>query len=128
MFSKLFLHSPVRYIVSFVIMVGVLITYNCINGWQYLINYSNSLFIGGGIIIACGLFSMLDYFGFFNIARWIFVRRDMDGHKKTLYEYSEEKAEKNKNKKYRYFPYLLIGVITIIISAIILIINQSMIK
>ena len=125
MFKKLFIHSPIRYVVSFVIILGVMIAYNCINGWGHLVNYSNGFFISGGIVIALGLFSMLDYYGFFNMARWIFVRRDAEGHKKALYEYSEERTEKLKNKKYRFFPYLFIGIIVIIVSAILLIINKS---
>lgn len=125
MIKDLFFHSPIRYIVSLVITIGVLITYNCINGWEHLINYSNAFFIGGGFVIALGLFSLLDFYGFFNIARYMFVKKNPDGTKKSLYEYSEERTEKIKYKKFRYVPYLFIGVVVIIVSATLLIINSS---
>ena len=125
MFKKLFIHSPARYIVSVVILVGVLIAYNSINGWGHLVNYSNAFFISGGILIALGLISMVDYYGGYNIARYIFVRRDPDGKRKSLAEYNEDRKEKLKHKEFRYFPYLLLGILAIIASAIILIINSN---
>lgn len=123
--KKLFIHSPFRYLACLIIIIGVMVLYNIFNGWGYLINYSNLFFISGVIIISVGFFSTADYLGFFNIARYMFVRKNPDGTKKSLYDYNQERTEKIKPHKYRFCPYYLIGIISIIVATIILIINSS---
>ena len=128
MFSRLFIHSPIRYIFSLLVIIGVVLGYNFghDNSWGYVVYYSNSFFIAGAILVAIGAFSCMDFYGFFNMFRYIFVRRDPTGHRITLSEYTERRGEKIKDKKFRYVPYLLLGVICLIVATILFIINKNL--
>ena len=121
--KKVFLHSPIRYFVSVIIVVTIIILYRIFNKADIgtsksdlLIAYSNSLFLGGVLLISIGLLSLVDYNGGYDIFRFMFVRKNPDGTKQTLRDYSETRKEKIKNKKYYFVPYILVGALAIIVS------------
>ena len=128
MFKKLFMHSPARYIVSLSIVVTIVVLYRIINN-EYFVStiakiqyYSNAFFLGGLTVMCIGVLTMVDLNGGFDIFRFMFVKKNQDGTKKTLAIYSEERAEKCSKKKFFFIPYLVVGSISLIISLILLLI------
>ena len=131
MFKKLFIHSPIRYIVSLGIMVTFVVLYRIIqrdffiSTYSKLVYYSNAFFLAGLIVLCTGLFVLVDIFGGFNIFRYMFVRKNVNGTKKTLQDYNLEREEKTKFKHFIYIPYLVVATIGLIISVLLLIISSS---
>ena len=120
MFKRLFIHSPYKYLVCLGIMLIIPVIYNLLrNEWDLIINYMDSFFLAGLVLILVGMLSIVDYFGGLDIFRYIFIKRNPDGSKKTLYDFSEGRKEKIKDDKYRFTPYMVVGVISILISVII---------
>lgn len=122
MLKKLFFHSPFRYLASLIVMALIVVIYNLLRGeWSLIVNYHNSFFLAGMFLILIGLLSLVDFYGGFDIFRYMFVRKNLDGTKITLYEYSEDRKEKVKIKKYYFIPYVVVGVLSLIVSLIFLI-------
>ena len=119
MFKKLFIHSPYRYLFSIVFTIVIVLLYNILrNEWTLIVNYHDSFFIAGLSLVLIGLLSVVDYFGGLDIFRYMFKRKNPDGTKTTLYDFSEERKEKLKTKTYRFVPFMTMGVIMIIVCLI----------
>ena len=103
-------------------MALIVVIYNLLRGeWSLIVNYHNSFFLAGMFLILIGLLSLVDFYGGFDIFRYMFVRKNLDGTKITLYEYIEDRKEKVKIKKYYFIPYVVVGVLSLIVSLIFLI-------
>jgi len=119
MFKKLFIHSPYRYLFSIVYTIVIVAVYNLLRDeWTLVVNYHDAFFIAGLSLVLIGLLSIVDYFGGLDIFRYMFRRRNPDGTKITLYDFSENRKEKLKTKTYRFVPFMTVGVIMIVVCLI----------
>ena len=118
LFKKVFLHSPIKYIV--LLIIGILITIiNCISkGFDLLVSYVDGAFVAGATIFLIGGLSTLNYFGAYDFWSYTFSKRAPNGTKKPLYEYSNEKQEKRSRAKIPFGAYYAVGVFYIICSII----------
>ena len=119
-FKEIFIHSSIKYIVSFVVAALFMVIYCALrNTWNYIMYYSNGLFIGGFVMVSVGLLVLLNNFGAYDIWSYVFTRkRKKEGI--TLAEYSEIKAEARKKSRYTFVPFVTVGLFFILISAILL--------
>ena len=118
--KRIFLHSPVRYIVSLIICVTIAIVYVAFqNGWTLLFSWGNGITAGGAIMILIGLLVLVSQFGAFDIFGYAFS--SLRGQKRKyhdLYEYSENKNVERKKTVYYFVPYIVVGIIVLIIGII----------
>ena len=120
---KIFFHSPFRYIIMLIICAVITLTYLFNNTFEMLY-WSNALFISGVVSLSTGLLSLSQDLGTFDgvsyttmrLARNILSRPQRYDNIK---EYIDEKEARKDKSKITYMPYIVIGVILIIIGAIV---------
>lgn len=118
--KEYFKHHWIRLLVSTLYVASICILYNIINdGFAYRVSYSNGLFIGGATIFLFGLLTIVNYFGGFDIFSFMFNNKRVDGHRETLFDYSERKKMERKDSAFVFIDYLVIGTIGMIVSTII---------
>lgn len=124
-FKKIFLHSPMKYLISLGIMICVIIVFLSIKGFNYLVNYSNAFFIGGALFVGISLLSIVTNLGTFDIfsysGRYV-INRIKNVDVDRFPEYCDNKKEKRKKLKFEFAPYLVLGVFALLVAVIILII------
>lgn len=119
--KKLFFHSPIRYIISLIVaIILILIRLITSNGFQNIVAYCDGTFIAGMILICFGGLSVVTFFGGFDIFSYNFSRKKEGAS--SLYEYSQIKAEKRKSGPLHFVPYFVVGLFFLLISTILLII------
>jgi len=122
MFRKIFIHSPIRYIVAVVIdalVVVLSIVPNPKVPYQFMVSFSTA----GAVTILFGLLVLLANFGAFDMFSYAFLslRKANRDTYKDLYQYSQIKKEKRSKHMFTFIPYVTVGLLSIIISLIILI-------
>ncbi len=117
-FKKIFIHSWLRYLLSFLFVVLVVVTYNITNGWNKMINYIDALFIAGFALICVSGLSIVTYFGAFDIFTHFFAKPKENNKKPSFYEYSIEKSNSRKEHKFNFVPYAVIGFFFIVLSIV----------
>lgn len=125
LFRKMFLHSPIKYIVSIIIGSLFVILTLYIQGFNYLMSYEDGFFVAGSVLICVGLLSLLSNYGAFDLlsysGKYVF---NMSKKKKIerYPEYVENKVLIRKKLKYKWIPYIVVGILFILISIVIMII------
>ncbi|MCR5741481.1 MAG: DUF3899 domain-containing protein [Gammaproteobacteria bacterium] len=123
-FRNLFVHSPFRYIFALVYTIGIVVLYNGLRkDFVSLVNYANGTFIAGFSLILFGALVVVKNHGGFDIWQYMFVKRNPDGSRETLYDFSERKKLVRASKRYDFMPYEVVGVLVSLISLILLLIN-----
>lgn len=117
-FKKIFIHSWLRYLLSFLFTVLVIVTYNITKGWDKMIYYIDALFIAGFALICISGLSIVNYFGAFDIFTHLFAKPNENNKKPSFYEYSLEKSASRKEHRFNFVPYAVIGFLSIILSII----------
>lgn len=124
-FRKIFLHSPMKYLISLGIMICVIIGTLSIKGFNYLVNYCNAFFIAGALFIGIGLLSIVTNFGTFDIfsysGRYV-INRIKNVSVERFPEYTDNKKEKRKKLKFEFVPYMVLGVLCLLVAIVLLII------
>jgi hypothetical protein len=119
-FKKLFLHSPVRYIVAFVISSVIALLYLIINGWNYKIYYLDAFTTGGMVTVLFGLLVLVSHFGAFDTFAYGFSTFKRNRRYKDLVEYTDAKRIKRASNHFTFMPYVTVGLLFIIIGLIFL--------
>ncbi len=122
--KKLFINSWIRYLVSFVIGLIIAVIYLSLNGFKYFYNYVNAISTAGISLIFIGLLSLVSYLGAFYAFGYGFSQ--IFGNKsnyKDLYDYTTRKIEIRKRKNFIFMPYIIVGIIFVIISLILMCFN-----
>ena len=122
--KKLFINSWIRYLVSFVIGLIIAVIYLSLNGFKYFYNYVNAISTAGISLIFIGLLSLVSYLGAFYAFGYGFSQ--ICGNKsnyKDLYDYTTRKIEIRKRKNFIFMPYIIVGIIFVIISLILMCFN-----
>ena len=118
--KTLFLHSPIKYIILFVIACLIIVA-NCFNvGFDQLIAYIDGTFVAGFALILIGGLSTMNYFGAYDFWSYTFSKRNPNGTRKPLYEYSAEKKEKRSRGNFAFGPYYLVGLFFVLLSIILM--------
>lgn len=120
--KRVFFHSRTRYAISagFALLI-VLLKLLTAGKFSSLQTYSDGFFIAGLLLICGGGLSVVNYFGGFDIFSCMFAKRDAEGHKPTLQEFSEMKAEKRKSNPFVFIPYFTVGFFSLIVASVLLI-------
>ena len=119
MFKKIFVHSPVRYIVG--VVLAVIITLICLvsKGFEYKISYVDAFTVAGGILFFLGLLQLASYCGAFEIFGYSFSSfRGRVRKYKDYYEYQMANAEKRAKQKPFYVPFMVVGLIFFVIGLV----------
>ncbi len=120
--KRVFFHSRTRYAISAVFaLLIVLLKLLTAGKFSSLQTYSDGFFIAGLLLICGGGLSVVNYFGGFDIFSCMFAKRDAEGHKPTLQEFSEMKAEKRKSNPFVFIPYFTVGFFSLIVASVLLI-------
>ena len=122
---KIIFHSPIKYLIIFVLTSVICFVIALIKNFT-LIGFVDAFFISGTITFVIGLLSLLSYFGAFDTFAYSFTYIK-NSYSKTnnknndFYNYKQMKIMKRKKENFSFTPYLIIGLIFIIISIILLI-------
>ena len=127
MTKNIFKYGWKRMVIALAYGIIIMIIYNLLNkGWSNVIAYSNGSFIAGFTLVCIWGLNLVSKAGGFDIFGYMFgAKKDPTGRKETLYDYSERKKVSRSSKKYTSIPFLLIGIIYIIISFALLLIFES---
>lgn len=118
--KRVFIHSWLRYLISFCLAIALSMIYLCTRGFQTLIYYIDAFAIAGSIVFLCGALSLIAYFGGFDTIRYGFAsfRRAGKAKYEDLYDYSIQKKEERKHGNFTFIPYFTVGAIFLILSFI----------
>lgn len=116
----IFFHSPKKYLTSSIILFGVVITFLIFYGFDVFVNYVDGFFVGGAVNIAFGGLSLVADMGAFDMLSYGFARFHGANRDKfsDLYEYSKFKSEQRYNKNCSFGPYIIMGILGVVISII----------
>ena len=109
-----------RFGIAFFIGIVPVIVYNAVyNNWLLVINYCNGFFIGAASLLAVSALSVFNLYGAFDIFSYLPGRKKMENGKiETLYDYSERKKLTRGKFKLVFVPYLVVGVVFLLVSLI----------
>ena len=95
-----------------------------------LVSIINGFFVPGSILVGLGIFSILNYFGFFDFASYGFIsviqalKKGSVRAYEDLIDYKTKKNIKRKDNKFSFLPYMISGAVFILISIIIKVIYK----
>ncbi len=124
---QIFFHKPIKYIVSFIIGLVVIVITMFVKGPKYLISYVDGTFIAGFVLIAVGFLSILTSKGsmdIFSYSTKYVYNKFRNKEVERYHEYSSNKMEKREKYKFSYVPYFVNGAFYFVISLILLIILE----
>lgn len=124
-FWKKLFHSPSKYIAIAIISLIIILLVVANYGFNYLISYQNAFFITSFIWICISILSLVSRDGFFRIFSYSgyyikhkFLQRPMNNYH-DYYFIQEKKKDEN---RYSWTPYLVSGLILLVISCFFMII------
>ena len=123
MIKELFFHSWKKYLLC--LLYGILIyTLYCSlrEMWFTLFSFQDATFITGLSLLCIGGLSTLNYFGAYDFWGYTFSKRDQNGKRMPISDYTEQKRIKRKKGKYPFGPYYAAGLFYLLISIILTIV------
>lgn len=127
--QKIIFHSPIKYLIIFILTSIICLLISFIKKFT-LIGFVDAFFISGTITFVGGLLFLLSYFGAFDTFAYSFsyIKNSYlktNNKNNDFYNYKQTKILKRKKENFSFTPYLIIGLIFIIISIILLIIFKN---
>ena len=119
--KQIFFHSKYRYLFSLVFAIIGMLAYILLNDKNLehaLLTISNSSFIVGFILVLVGGLSILSNLGAFDIYSYQFKRKGTGTNRYTLYDHQQKRIEQSKGKQFYFVPYMVVGLLFLIISAV----------
>ncbi|MCR5349229.1 MAG: DUF3899 domain-containing protein [Bacilli bacterium] len=111
----------VKFIVAFLIAFANLAIFNSAAGsWTALISYCDGAFIGGASVVFIGGLSWVNSLGGFDLASYYFGRKKTESGFEDYYQYVDRKKETRREDRFGFLPYLIVGVLYIIVAAVLL--------
>lgn len=117
-FKEIFIHSWLRYVISLLYGILILVIYNCTRDWINLINYVDAFFIAGASLICIGGLSIVTNLGTFDVFTHMFARSKNGQPKPTLYDYVESKKNKRHKNRFNCMPYFVLGIVFVLVCVI----------
>ena len=120
--KNFFKEYGIKLIVNFFSAIAIIVIYLAINyqshSFTSLLFYTNGFFSSGFIFICFAGLSLVNNMGGFDIFTYSFSYVFSKTHNTNLREYSENKDLTRSKKKKNYLPYLVIGILFVIIGVI----------
>lgn len=116
---KWFFHSPVRYAVALVLNIAVGLIVLSVRGFNLKIYYVDAFSAAGAVSALLGLLLWVAAAGAFDTIGYGFSTLGSNRKYKDLYEYTVRKKEKRSRQKLTFMPYIVTGIVFIMISLII---------
>ncbi len=116
--KKYILHSPAHYGVALGLNTFFVLLVLFLRGFDYLIYYVDAFGVAGGISMFFGALLLLSSLGAFYTFGYSFSTLRGERKYKDLYEYTKAKSDKQAKQQKIYMPYILVGLLFLIISAI----------
>lgn len=119
--KQIFFHSKYRYLFSLLFAIIGMLAYILLNDKNLehaLLTISNSSFIVGFILVLVGGLSILSNLGAFDIYSYQFKRKGTGPNRYTLYDHQQKRIEQSKDKQFFFVPYMVVGLLFLIISAV----------
>lgn len=117
---KALFHSPGHYAVALVIAVavGLFRFFNLPEGLSPWYVWYEVLSVSGYVTFLVGGLMTVSYFGAFDLFGFVFSPGHTGEHKKykNYADYTEKKTEKRIREGYFFVPYLVVGVVIVLIS------------
>ena len=119
LFAKIFRYS-LALLLSLSIFLGIFFTSD-----KSLTSICDACFVPGVVMLAIAFFSILNLFGTFDLAEYGTIsivqsfKKDDIIQYKDLIDYKEKKSIKREKNRFIFLPYLIFGIIWIIISIVI---------
>ncbi len=110
-----------KYIVSFILGLVLTIIYLINNGFSYYINYVNGISIAGLVILFLSLLSLVTSFGAFDFFNYSFVKVFNRTKYKHMNDFLEDKRIYREKNKFGFVPYVIVGLLYIIVALIMMI-------
>lgn len=117
-FKRLFLHSPIKYVVLTILGLLIFLANLLFNGFEFYTFYVGGIQIAGLSLLFMGGLSMLGYYGAFDFWGYTFSKKTEDGRRIPISDYVEQRRVKRHNKNFPFPPYFLVGIIFLIASFI----------
>jgi len=115
---KYILHSPVQYAIAVGINVFFTLLVLYLKGFDRILAYVEAFSVAGAVSVLFGLLLWVSAAGAFNTFGYAFSFFRSERRYKDLYEYTVAKQEKVSKQKKIYIPYIVVGVVFLIISLV----------
>lgn len=121
LFKKIFCHSVKKYITALCIACALAVAYLVLNGDDHIRFYCDAFFLAGASTFLIGCLSCVTFYGAFDGFSFGFkmFRKDRRSED-TLYDYVSNKQIERKKSRLPYTPYMVVGVLFLIVSFILL--------
>ncbi len=119
--KKIFFHSPFRYLIALAIATSITLIYLFTRGFKILFYYLDAFSIAGAVTFLIGCLSLVTFLGGFDTFGYGFssMRRGANRKYEDLYDYQTKKRELRKTKKWTFVPYMVVGIIFLLVALII---------
>ena len=108
-----------RYAAAFGVNAALTLLVLFIKGFGPKINYVDAFSVAGAVSILLGLLVWVTAAGAFDTIGYGFSAFRTDRKYKDLYEYTVRKREKRSRQKRPFLPYILVGILFVILSFLI---------
>lgn len=114
--NKYFFHSPMHYVAALVMNIVLMLIVLFLNGFDKVIFYVNACSVAGAISVLWGMLLCVTAAGAFNTLGYALSIFREERKYQDLYEYTVAKEEKNSKQKKTYMPYIVVGIVFLLIS------------
>ena len=111
-------HPPIHYGVAFGLNVFLVLLVLFLKGFDRILAYIDAFSVAGAVSVLFGLLMLVTSLGAFNMFGYAFSGFRTERKYKDLYEYTVAKQEKVSKQKKIYIPYIVVGVVFLIISLV----------
>lgn len=118
-FHKVFAHSWKRYLVAVLLAVAIGLLYLFLHSFEGVLFYVDAFGIGGGVTFCIGMLMLVSFLGAFDTFAYAFSTLQSKRQYKDLYEYNNAKEEKRKQSAWGFCPFLLVGLVFVLVSFLI---------
>lgn len=115
---KYFLHSPGHYVAALVLNIFFTLLVLFLKGFDWLRAYVEAFSVAGAISVLFGILFWVSLAGAFNMFGYAFAYFRGEQRYKDFYEYTKAKDEKYARRQKVYVPYMVVGVVFLIISLV----------
>lgn len=116
---KYFLHSPGHYVAALVLNICFTLLVLFLKGFDWLRAYMDAFSVAGAISFLYGMLLWVSAAGAFYTFGYAFSYFRGERAHKDYYEYTNAKREKQATKEKIHVPYMVVGVVFLLISFVI---------
>lgn len=120
---RFFFHSPARYAAAFAVNLVIALIVLFVRGFDLKIYYVDAFSAAGSVSVLLGLLLWVAAAGAFDTIGYGFSVFGGNRKYKDLYEYTVRKKEKRSRQKLTFMPYIVTGMVFILISLLISVFN-----